>query len=141
MQPRSIEVFTVVQIVSIVLLFAFIFSRQGAWDWQREVGTVLMLVGIIGIATARYQLGRSFSITPQARQLVTHGVYSKIRNPIYFFGTILFAGLTLFLRRPVLWLLFVAIIIVQVVRARQEAEVLEAAFGDEYREYRRKTWF
>jgi protein-S-isoprenylcysteine O-methyltransferase Ste14 len=29
----------------------------------------------------------------------------------------------------------------QIVRARREAAVLEAAFGEEYRRYRRQTWF
>jgi len=33
------------------------------------------------------------------------------------------------------------VLIGQTIRARREARVLEAAFGDEYREYRRKTWF
>jgi protein-S-isoprenylcysteine O-methyltransferase Ste14 len=33
------------------------------------------------------------------------------------------------------------LVIGQTVRGRREAQVLEAAFGDEYREYRRKTWF
>jgi protein-S-isoprenylcysteine O-methyltransferase Ste14 len=32
-------------------------------------------------------------------------------------------------------------VIGQVIRARREAHVLEEAFGDAYREYRRKTWF
>jgi protein-S-isoprenylcysteine O-methyltransferase Ste14 len=35
----------------------------------------------------------------------------------------------------------VPIITLQIVRARQEARVLEATFGDAYREYRRRTWF
>jgi protein-S-isoprenylcysteine O-methyltransferase Ste14 len=30
---------------------------------------------------------------------------------------------------------------VQTIRARREARVLEAAFGEAYREYRKKTWF
>jgi protein-S-isoprenylcysteine O-methyltransferase Ste14 len=47
----------------------------------------------------------------------------------------------LILHRPVLWLLPLAIVIVQTLRARREARVLEAAFGDAYCEYRRKTWF
>jgi len=45
------------------------------------------------------------------------------------------------LRRPILWLLVLVIAVVQIIRARREARVLEAAFGDAYREYRRKTWF
>jgi protein-S-isoprenylcysteine O-methyltransferase Ste14 len=32
-------------------------------------------------------------------------------------------------------------IVVQMLRARREARVLEAAFGDAYRDYRRQTWF
>jgi len=34
-----------------------------------------------------------------------------------------------------------ALVPVQIVRARREAVVLEAKFGDAYREYRKRTWF
>jgi protein-S-isoprenylcysteine O-methyltransferase Ste14 len=51
------------------------------------------------------------------------------------------AGVVLVLHRPILWLLFLAIVVPQTVRARREAQVLEAAFGDAYRHHRRKTWF
>lgn len=100
-----------------------------------------MLSGIAGAAVARYQLGRSFAIKPEARQLVTRGIYSKIRNPIYVFGSIVIAGFALFMRRPSLWLLFFFVVLMQIFRAHREAQVLEAAFGDDYRQYRRKTWF
>jgi protein-S-isoprenylcysteine O-methyltransferase Ste14 len=102
---------------------------------------VLAVVGLIFIGIARYQLGKSFSIKPEAHALVTAGLYSKIRNPIYVFGMVMLTGLVLVLQRPVGWLVVVAGVIGQSIRARREARVLEAAFGDEYREYRRKTWF
>ena len=51
------------------------------------------------------------------------------------------AGFVLVLHRPVLWLVLLALIVMQTFRARREAQVLEGAFGDAYREYRRKTWF
>jgi protein-S-isoprenylcysteine O-methyltransferase Ste14 len=51
------------------------------------------------------------------------------------------AGLILAVHRPVWWLVLVAVVVLQTLRARREARVLEVAFGDEYREYRRKTWF
>jgi protein-S-isoprenylcysteine O-methyltransferase Ste14 len=90
---------------------------------------------------ARYQLGKSFSITAQARQLVTSGIYSKIRNPIYGFGAVMITGVILVVQKPALWIVLFVVVIGQTIRARREARVLEAAFGDAYREYRRKTWF
>src|ERR1700722_3470487 len=104
MESRSFCVATIVQILAVILVLWRIFSMPRPWDLQRDVGTALVVVGIAGIATARYQLGRSFSITAKARQLVTKGVYSKIRNPIYVFGTLVFAGFVLVLHRPILWL-------------------------------------
>lgn len=100
-----------------------------------------MVAGMIGIGVARYQLGRSFAIKAEARRLVTRGIYSKIRNPIYVFGSVLIAGLVLVVHRPGLWLIFGFVVIMQIMRAHREAEVLEAAFGEDYRQYRRKTWF
>jgi len=140
-EGRSFYAITAAQIISAgVVVWVAFFWRQD-WDWQRGVGAGLMILGMTGAAVARYQLGRSFSIRPEARQLVTHGIYSKIRNPIYVFGAALFAGFILVLHHPGLWLLWVAIAIMQIIRAHREARVLEAAFGEAYREYRRKTWF
>jgi len=141
MESRPLYIFTIVQIAAIAFILWIVFSIPGPWDLRRIIGTALMLVGIVGIATARFQLGKSFSLTAKAHQLVTHGIYSKIRNPIYVSGAVMLAGFVLVLHRPMLWLVFLALIIMQTLRARREAKVLEAAFGDAYREYRRNTWF
>jgi protein-S-isoprenylcysteine O-methyltransferase Ste14 len=141
MEGRQIYIFTGLQIVAVSALLWFVLTGPGAWNVQRYVGTLLVLVGIGFIALARYQLGKSFSVKPEAHKLITTGLYSKIRNPIYVFGMVLIMGVILVLRRPVLWLVLVVALIAQTIRARRETRVLEAAFGDAYREYRRKTWF
>jgi protein-S-isoprenylcysteine O-methyltransferase Ste14 len=43
--------------------------------------------------------------------------------------------------KPFLLLILIVIIPMQIIRARREARVLEEEFGDEYREYRKRTWF
>jgi protein-S-isoprenylcysteine O-methyltransferase Ste14 len=141
MNDRQHFVFTALQIFAVVAGFWFLFTWKTPWNGERYAGIMLALVGVSGIFLARYQLGRSFSITPQAHHLVTTGLYSKIRNPIYVSGTVMIAGFILVLQLPALWIVLAVLVIGQTIRARREARVLEAAFGDEYREYRRKTWF
>jgi protein-S-isoprenylcysteine O-methyltransferase Ste14 len=140
MQGRKLHIFTAVQLIALVVLVWLLVSIKTPWNAQRYAGTVLVILGATFIVLARYQLGKSFSITPQAHKLVTRGVYSRIRNPIYVFGSVMLAGLILILQRPALWILLGVVVIVQTLRARKEARVLEAAFGEDYREYR-KTWF
>lgn len=141
MEGRHYYFLTALQTVAVGGLLWFLFTWQHPWNAQRYVGTALVVVGLSFICVARYQLGRSFSIKPEAHALVTAGLYSKIRNPIYVFGAVILAGVILVVGRPEGWLLLLAAVVGQTIRARREARVLEAAFGDAYREYRRKTWF
>jgi protein-S-isoprenylcysteine O-methyltransferase Ste14 len=87
------------------------------------------------------QLGRAFSIQAKASTLVTSGLYSRIRNPIYVFGALMVVGLSVFSRQPWFLLVLAALIPLQVYRSRKESQVLEEKFGAAYVEYKRKTWF
>ncbi|HEY7513429.1 MAG TPA: methyltransferase [Vicinamibacteria bacterium] len=90
---------------------------------------------------ARVQLGSSFSFRPEARRLVTTGLYSKIRHPVYLFGTA--GALAAFLALqvwPLFWIM-VGLGGITVLRTRREDRVLADAFGEDYEDYRRRTWF
>ncbi|HVI09014.1 MAG TPA: isoprenylcysteine carboxylmethyltransferase family protein [Candidatus Binatia bacterium] len=141
MSNGSFQIFAALQVAVVAIVLWIMFFRTGPWNIERIAGTVLFIVGTAGIATARYHLGRSFSVTAQARYLVTTGIYSKIRNPIYVFGTVALVGFALVWNHPESWIFVAAITVIQMVRAHSEAKVLEDAFGDAYREYRRQTWF
>lgn len=131
--------FIIVPMVVLVLLAWIGFHPP--WTPLRIAGLAAMAVGFVLLTVARITLGNSFSIAPEARKLVTRGIYSKVRNPVYVFSTIGIAGFFIYIERPVLLLLLVVIIPMQILRARAEAKVLEAKFGDEYRRYRASTWF
>jgi protein-S-isoprenylcysteine O-methyltransferase Ste14 len=122
------------------LYFVFVHG-PGPRDTARWVGLALCLIGLAGVILARYTLGRSFSIAAKATELVTTGVYSRMRNPIYVSSVVFIVGLIVIVRRPVLGLILVVIIPIQIIRARSEARVLEAKFGEAYRQYRERTWF
>jgi len=111
------------------------------WNAIRIAGMALLVTGFVLWTVARFQLGASFAVKAEARQLVTRGLYSKIRNPIYVFGSWVVAGAILVFGKPVGLLIFLILIPLQIWRAKEESAVLEAAFGEDYRIYRAGTWF
>ena len=137
------QILTIVSIVvaGVLVFWALRTGALGPLTPLRAIGLALMAVAFVCWSVARLQLGKSFSVRAKATELVTHGIYSKIRNPIYVFGTLFIAGLILSTGHSVWLLVLLLVIPMQVIRARTEAKVLEAKFGDAYRAYRAKTWF
>jgi protein-S-isoprenylcysteine O-methyltransferase Ste14 len=97
--------------------------------------------GYVLFVTARLQLGKSFSVSPQAKALVTHGLYSRIRNPIYVCVGVMWLGVIVAL--CLYWLIvpLVALLVMQVFRSGRESRILEEKFGQAYLDYRKQTWF
>ena len=124
-----------------LIVIGVVVFRPGPWNSARLAGLCIAVPAAILLFTARWQLGRSFSVTPQARELVTRGLYSKIRNPIYVFSALLLAGVLIALQYRYALLFLLVLIPIQVARAHKEAQVLEASFGEEYIKYRKGTWF
>ena len=111
------------------------------WTLWHTIGLSLAAPSLVLLALARIQLGRAFSVQARATTLVTTGLYSRIRNPIYVFGALTVAGGVIWTGRLKLLLVLVVLIPLQIVRARRESQVLEEKFGTEYAEYKRRTWF
>ena len=125
-----------------VLLSVLIVQVHGTvWTASDIAGMVIAVPGFCLWALARLQLGESFAVRPQARELVTHGLYSRIQHPIYVFGALFLAGMIVLVGRPIVFLIFLVLVPSQLWRIRKERAVLDAKFGDEYRRYRKSTWF
>lgn len=130
--------------LAILAVGVVFFIRQTAgmpWTPNRILGLAIAVPALLLLVVARFQLGRAFSVKAKASILVTSGLYSRIRNPIYTFGMFVFLGFIIWFGNPWLLLIYAILIPMQVVRSRNEAEVLEKKFGEEYVAYRRRTWF
>lgn len=128
-----------VVIFAMVLLLLYV--REIEWSGTKIVGAVIVGVALPLFVMARLQLGRSFSVRAKARELVTTGLYSRIRNPIYLFGGLIIVGLSLFVSVCGPLVVILALAPLQIYRARKEEQVLSRAFGEEYERYKSKTWF
>jgi len=143
--PADRSSLTKLNVVTLVILavVAVAFGRYAATQprtlWQ-IIGLSIAAPSLLLLVLARIQLGRAFSVQAKASTLVTAGLYSRIRNPIYVFGALLIVGIIIWTGRPILLLVLVVLIPMQILRARKESRVLEEKFGREYAEYKRRTW-
>jgi|SRR5579871_3732605 len=130
-------------VVPIVILLLYLFVpglRDQPWTALRILGAVLAIAGYSMFVTARLQLGKSFSVSPQAKELVTGGLYSRIRNPIYVFVDVMIFGSILALHLYWLFAIYPLLVAMHVFRARREGKVLQAKFGQAYLDYCNQTW-
>lgn len=139
----STRIKTLIQLLIVTVGFLDVFFQVHPTPLAplNVLGLIVMIPGLILWATARLQLGDSFSVRARARQLVTRGLYSKIRNPVYVFGAMALSGFALAIGKPIFLLILLLIVPMQFKRASRESRVLEDKFGDDYRQYRRNTWF
>jgi protein-S-isoprenylcysteine O-methyltransferase Ste14 len=106
------------------------------------VGLGLFLTGIYIRVVAMRTLDKFFLTdlrTLKNHRLVKHGVYKYIRHPAYL-GTWLFSiGIPLIFSSLYGFLLMLVLSLSYLYRIRLEETVLLKEFGDEYREYKKKT--
>ncbi len=115
--------------------------RFGAHSAVWYTGLLLTAIAMPLWVVARVQLGSSFSVKPEARSLVTRGLYSRFRHPVYLFGSVAYFGAFLALQIWPILALWLILTPIEVIRARREDRVLAQAFGPEYEAYRTRTWF
>ncbi len=107
----------------------------------RIVGAILAGLGIIFIAVASKHLLKVAGPEQIPRELITNGVYSKVRNPIYTGVVLLTMGRSLiwgaiysfFIITGVVVLILLALIKIV------EEPMLTKFFGDKFLEYRKRV--
>lgn len=111
--------------------------------WARWTGVGIALVGFALLQWAQVTLGRSWSDTPRMlkeQALITSGPYQFIRHPIYT-AFILILGSTLFVSAN--WLIgltWAGMTVLDIAsRISFEESLMVEYFGDQYREYMKKT--
>jgi len=112
-------------------------------DAMRYAGAAIFWLGTLLRVRAMQILRERFSALvaiQQGHSLVTTGLYGVIRHPAYLGGIWITLGWALAFRSLVGIGLTVALIWFLTIRIRAEEALLLSEFGEEYEEYRRRTW-
>ncbi|MBI5842647.1 MAG: isoprenylcysteine carboxylmethyltransferase family protein [Chloroflexi bacterium] len=117
-------------------------SKMGLPGWVRWIG-IGIGVASLGLITWMFKsIGTGISPTVATRRehkLSTSGPYRWIRHPLYTFGTLAFLSLGLIADSWFMVLLSILGFILLDVRTPNEETHLIKKFGDEYREYMKRT--
>jgi protein-S-isoprenylcysteine O-methyltransferase Ste14 len=105
---------------------------------MQMLAAILIGVGSLASLVVLYRLGKSFSIMPEARKLVTAGPYSYARHPLYTVEMITIAGTALQFAAPWSWVIALFVIVMLWIRSHFEEQVLEETYP-EYAVYRTRT--
>jgi protein-S-isoprenylcysteine O-methyltransferase Ste14 len=106
-------------------------------------GVATMVIALWLFWRAHVDLGLNWSITLEMRkghELIVHGVYRRIRHPMYA-AIFLFAVAQALLLENWLagWAGFVTVAILYLVRTPREEKMMCEFFGDQYRDYMQRT--
>jgi len=117
-------------------------SKIGLPEWVRWLGIGLGVLCTIGIYWLFSSIGRGITPTSATRkdhQLVTHGPYRWVRHPLYTFGSSMFFAFGMMADNWFIALLGLLAFIGMACRTPKEEANLIEKFGDEYREYMKRT--
>jgi protein-S-isoprenylcysteine O-methyltransferase Ste14 len=118
-------------------LFLFLPSAQPGVT-TLLVSNAIVATGLAGSVLCIAFLGRSFSILPQARGLVSNGPYRFVRHPLYLSEAVTTVGICCQYLQPWSVLLALGTFAVQLVRMHYEEMVLNEAYPS-YRNYSART--
>jgi protein-S-isoprenylcysteine O-methyltransferase Ste14 len=121
--PRLVALFAVGMLPMFMLL-----ERAPASLVFNSVSVFLSVTAsVMSVVTLSF-LGRSLSVMPEARQLVTSGPYAIVRHPLYLCEILGLVAIVLQYRSILAIALFVLAVSLQMARARWEEAVLARAF-------------
>ena len=114
----------------------FSFAEYGLGSVPLIAGVACLVIGLWLFYRSHADLGTNWSITLEVREqhrLVTHGVYRRIRHPMYLALVLYTIGQALVIPN---WVAgpsdLIAFAILYALRVRAEERMMEEEFGDEY---------
>jgi protein-S-isoprenylcysteine O-methyltransferase Ste14 len=110
--------------------------------WIKYIGIMLCYIGLIIFLLALISFGKAWRIgidENNSNELVTGGIFKYSRNPIFLFMNLYFIGIMLIYPNIIFVIITICTVMGLHLQIVREEKFLQNKFGEEYREYKRKT--
>lgn len=145
----SMKVF-ILLLLATVLVYSFsdaAYSKLAPFEYLQQqhlqmIGLIIGHLSIVGIVIAQLQMKQSWRIGidyENKTSLVTSGMFSKSRNPIFLFLIISLIGLFLILPNAITFAVLFAAYVVLQITMRLEEDFLLKQHGEQYLAYKNKV--
>ena len=120
----------------------FLVWTKAIFNWNlvsifiQSLGLLIAIWGVLVI-----KIG-NFNIQPEVKSvtLITQGPYKILRNPMYTGILLIFAPSVAYSNQLSTWIVFGLLICTLLLKIFKEESFLLTKFGNEYHEYKSKTW-
>ena len=133
--------FDLINIIFINIVF-FVFYKEIISNWfllRAAIGTVIVLSSFYFESISHRVLEKAHSEPEEIKKLVTGGIYSKIRHPIYLGRILLNVGFLIIIPIIPMLVISIAFIIIWYLMALYEERLLIEKFGKKYKNYKKKV--
>lgn len=130
-------------ILLIILFLSIIFRHQfNGGEYLLAIGFIIVAIGVVIVIIGIMTLGEYFTTSINPKGLVTHGIYSKIRHPMFIGAILVYLGIE-FIFQSIYGLLLVIFVLIPfyIYSAIEEEKMLLKKFKDKYTAYKKKTLF
>jgi protein-S-isoprenylcysteine O-methyltransferase Ste14 len=110
--------------------------------WIKYIGIMFCYIGLIVFLLALISFDKSWRIgidENNSNELITGGIFKYSRNPIFLFMDLYFTGIMLIYPNIVFIIIAVCTVIGIHIQIIREEQFLQNKFGEEYREYKKRT--
>ncbi|MGL4325223.1 MAG: protein-S-isoprenylcysteine O-methyltransferase [Beijerinckiaceae bacterium] len=119
------------------------FARRDFAASQASLGLIIAIFALLMFFLTHEALGRNWSVSLQMREnhkLITHGIYARIRHPMYTAFWLWAIAQALLLPNYVAGLSgLIGFGALYILRVGHEENLMIQRFGDEYRDYMKRT--
>jgi protein-S-isoprenylcysteine O-methyltransferase Ste14 len=142
MKDSIINSISIVILIAVLILMSLFSNQFDKGLLPQIIGVSFVTIGVIIWFFGKKALGEYFSISITPKGLVTSGIYSKIRHPLYSGTVLIYLGIGLFLK-SIIGLISTIILLVPLVvyLSIEEEKILLKKYGKKYLEYKKKTIF